>query len=159
MLALDQPAGGKSTDLARPLQRIVDIVHKRGLVVLISDMLAPAHHLERQLASLTATGHEVILFQLLDPGELRFECETSGMYRDAETDQDLYIDPRLAGPAYRQNLAEHVRAIELICRKLDISFHQLTSDRPLELALFDFLRARMQASKRVRRAGMARGHA
>src|SRR5205809_5144254 len=41
MLALEKPAGGAATDLASPLKRIVEIVAKRGLMILISDLLAP----------------------------------------------------------------------------------------------------------------------
>src|SRR5713101_4918639 len=50
MLALEQPAGGQTTDLAAPLKRIVEIVAKRGMMVLISDLLAPIQTLEKNLA-------------------------------------------------------------------------------------------------------------
>src|SRR5256714_2068647 len=39
MLALEKPATGRATDLASPLKRIVEVVRKRGLIVLISDFL------------------------------------------------------------------------------------------------------------------------
>src|SRR5947199_3045031 len=67
MLRLEQPAGGKATDLSAPLQRIVDVVKKRAVMVLISDLLAPIETLERNLCSLVACGHEVLLFNSLDP--------------------------------------------------------------------------------------------
>src|SRR6266542_2145781 len=67
MLALEKPAAGAATDLSAPLKRIVEMVTKRSLMVLISDFLAPIAVLERNLISLTASGHEVMLFQLLDP--------------------------------------------------------------------------------------------
>src|SRR6267142_4125667 len=41
MLKLEQPAVGTSTDLSGPLQRIIEVVRKRGLIILISDFLAP----------------------------------------------------------------------------------------------------------------------
>src|SRR6266498_1902377 len=62
MLRLEQPAGGMATDLSAPLQRIVDVVKKRALMILISDLLAPIETLEENLASLVACGHEVLLF-------------------------------------------------------------------------------------------------
>src|SRR3974390_2493221 len=49
MLALEKPAGGKETNLAAPLQRIVEIVRKRGLVLVISDFLAPLERFESDL--------------------------------------------------------------------------------------------------------------
>src|SRR5438034_1125436 len=45
MLALEKPAGGHATDLAAPVQRIVEIVRKRGVIVLLSDFLAPIERL------------------------------------------------------------------------------------------------------------------
>src|SRR5206468_3163195 len=52
MLALEKPAGGAATDLAAPLKRIVEIVAKRALMILISDLLAPIETLEKSLLSL-----------------------------------------------------------------------------------------------------------
>src|SRR6266704_2825518 len=67
MLALEKPAAGAATDLTAPLKRIVEIVAKRGMMVFISDLLAPLEALEKNLVSLMACGHEVVLFQILDP--------------------------------------------------------------------------------------------
>src|SRR5438876_7611707 len=69
MLALEKPAAGTATDLSAPLKRIVEIVNKRSLMVLISDFLAPTATLGKNLTSLAACGHDVLLFQLLDPAE------------------------------------------------------------------------------------------
>src|SRR4029453_14415245 len=49
MLALEKPAEGQATDLTAPLRRIAELVRKRGLVVLISDLLAPIDKLETSL--------------------------------------------------------------------------------------------------------------
>src|SRR5258708_2764188 len=46
MLALEKPAGGQATDVGAPLKRIVEMVRKRGLIVLISDLLAPLERLD-----------------------------------------------------------------------------------------------------------------
>src|SRR5436190_14031993 len=65
MLALEKPATGRTTNLAAPLKRIVEIVRKRGLLVLLSDFFAPIDRLEPDLTSLAACGHEVIVSQVL----------------------------------------------------------------------------------------------
>src|SRR5437773_7910211 len=94
MLNLEKPPGGTQTDLTRPLKRIVEIVTKRGLMVLISDLLAPIDALEKNLASLGACGHEVIVFNVLDPVELSFSFDKASLFHDMESGRDLYIDPR-----------------------------------------------------------------
>src|SRR5436853_5228638 len=89
MLRLEQPAGGKATDLAVPLKRIIETVKKRALMVLISDLLAPIETLEKNLTALTASGHDVLLFHILDPAELGFHFEKAVMFHDVESERLL----------------------------------------------------------------------
>src|SRR6266498_1227434 len=106
--------------------------------------------LEKNLASLTASGHEVLLFHLLDPAEVNLRFDRAALFLDSESNRELYIDPVAARSEYQRKLSAHTTATRGICDKLGISYHQMTTDRPLELALFDFLRSRMQ--RRGRRA-------
>ena len=89
MLALEKPAGGAATDLTTPLKRIAEMVTRRGLMVLISDLLAPIDTLDRNLGSLVASGHEVMVFQLFDPQEMNFRFETATLFEDMESGRDL----------------------------------------------------------------------
>jgi uncharacterized protein (DUF58 family) len=144
MLALEQPASGRSTDLTAPLKRIVEVIRKRGLIVLLSDFLAPIEALEPALISLAACGHEVIIFQVLDPAEQTFEFGPASMFEDVESGRTLFIDPNAARKDYLRKLETHCATLRNICQRLGISFNSLGTDRPLELALFDFLRQKMQ---------------
>ena len=150
MLALEKPAGGKATDLTAPLKRIVEMVKRRALMVLISDLLAPIDTLEKNLTSLGACGHEVVLFHVLDPAELSFNFEQAALFHDVETGRDLYIDPAAARRDYVGKLAQHCAAARAACEKLGIAYRRVSTDEPLELALFDFLRERMQRGKLTR---------
>jgi uncharacterized protein (DUF58 family) len=151
MLALEKPAAGVNTDLATPLERIAELTRKRGMIVLISDLLAPAETLEKPLSLLTTSGHEVIVFQLMDPAERSFEFANPSRFLDLETGRDLFIDPALARPEYLRKLSEHLEAVRGICQRLGASLVQLDTAHPLELALFDFLRSRAGRGKLVRR--------
>jgi uncharacterized protein (DUF58 family) len=153
MLALEKRGTGHETNLNSPLRRVSELVRKRGLVVLISDLLAPVDQLETSLGRLTAAGHEVILFQVLDPNELAFDFHNAMLFQDVETGRDLYLDPEAVRPEYQRKLAEHSDGVEKICRRLGISFHRVTTDHPLELCLSDFLRSRRSRGKLVRRRG------
>jgi len=152
MLALEKPAAGSATDLAAPLKRIVEIVRKRSLMVLISDLLAPIENLESNLAVLTATGHEVLVFQMFDPAELAFQFSQPVMFQDVESSRELFIDPLSARKTYLARLAAHNETVLATCRKLGVAHRQHATDQPLELALYDFLRERMQRGKFVKRA-------
>src|SRR5205085_2672607 len=103
-IALEKPAAGRATDLASPLERITALVRKRGLVILLSDFLAPLDRLEHDLLALTACGHEVTVFQVLDPAELNLGLDQAALFEDVETGRTLYLDPASARGAYVKKL-------------------------------------------------------
>lgn len=144
MLALERAAVGTATQLAPPLRRIAEIVRRRGLIVLISDFLAPLDRLETELMGLAACGHELVVFQLLDPAELTFDFGQAAMFEDLESGRTLFIDPAAARSEYLANLERHGAALQQCCQRLGASLHRIDIARPLELALFDFLRSRMR---------------
>jgi uncharacterized protein (DUF58 family) len=151
MLALEKPAAGQATDVGAPLKRIVEIVRKRGLMVLISDFLAPLERVEQNLSALAACGHEVLVIQVLDPVELNFDFKDPAMFQDLESGRVLFIDPGSARREYLRKMEAHGAALRVSCQKLGVSWQALATNRPLEMALFDFLRERMQQRSKGQR--------
>lgn len=151
MLALEKPASGQTTDLGAPLKRIVQVVRKRALIVLLSDFLAPVERFEQNLSVLAACGHEVLVIQVLDPAELTFGFTHPSMFQDVESGRVLFIDPGAARREYLRKLEAHQAGLRASCLRLGISFQGLATHRPLELALFDFLRERMARRKTAQR--------
>jgi len=123
------------------------------LMVLISDLLAPADRLESDLIALTACGHDVIVFQVLDPAEVTLKFNAASLFEDLESGRTVFIEPGAARKEYVGKLESHCAALRAACQRLGIGYHRLATDRPLELALFDFLRERMQRGRRIRRVG------
>jgi uncharacterized protein (DUF58 family) len=157
MLSLEKPAAGRSTDLAAPLKRAAELLRKRGLVVLISDLLASPTELEAPLALLTAAGHEVLIFQILDPSEIDFKFDAAARFRDVESERELYIDPVLARADYLRKFAEHDTALTTLTQKIGAHRRTLTTSEPLDVALFDFLKTRSERGRMVRRRGQPVG--
>ena len=151
MLALEKATAGTTTDLITPLNRAVELTRKRGLMILISDLLCPVERLENSLAAFGACGHEVVVFHVLDPAEVKFDFDKTSLFLDVESGRELYVDPVLARKDYLRQFNAHNEGIEATCRKLGAAYHRMTTDRALELALFDFLRGRMQRGKFVQR--------
>lgn len=156
MLALEQPAAGRGTDLRLPLRRILESVRKRGLVVVLSDFLSPAEQLDTDLMALGASGHEVVVFQILDPAEVEFGYDSPAVFEDAESGNTLFIDPGSARKEYRRRFEAHGAELESRCRSLGMWFGRVVTTRALELVLFDFLRARMARGRTARVGGMSR---
>lgn len=159
MLLLDRPAAGTSTTLLKPLERAAELLGKRGAVVLVSDLLAPLDGLSQQLASLTSRGHEVTIFQVLDPTEVRFEFADPALFVDVESGKELYVDPLATRASYLRRFEEHQAALQEIADRLGIDLVRLTTERPLEQALFDFIQARSRRGRPTRRKAMSSGSA
>ncbi len=161
MLSLERPATGDATRLEIPLEQIARTVTRRGLIVLISDMLAPLDTLELNLGCLRSQGHEVALLRVLDPAELDFAFDQPALFRDPESGRELFVDPAAVRREYLRRFEEHQQAVEKACAKFGIQCLTFRTDRSLELALFDFLRARMRRGERNvrRRASQAGGRA
>lgn len=152
MLALEKPGAGKTTDLGIPLQRLAELARKRGLIVVVSDFLAPAERLERDLAALAACGHELVVFQVLDPAEATFSFENPSLFEDVESGRAIFIDPAAARKEYLHKLEVHCTGLRAVCDRLGAACYRLETTRPLELALFDILRQRMQRRRTRRHA-------
>lgn len=144
LVALERAANGQATHLARPLEQIADRLNKRGMLVLISDLLAPLETLEVSLGSLAARGQEVIVFHVLDPEELNFDYGAPEMFEDLESRERLYVDPAAIRAEYLARFGRHLESIEAICSRLGLTYHRLPSNSPLELALPEIVRIRMQ---------------
>ncbi|UCD48659.1 MAG: DUF58 domain-containing protein [Phycisphaerales bacterium] len=151
ILALEAQPHGRATDLGPPLQRLAQMLTRRGLVVLISDLLASIDRLERDLGYLAAGGHDVVLFQILDPTELSFDFDAPALFRDIESERDIYVDPSAAQRGYQRLLSKHLAQTKSICQTRGVDYHLFATDRPFDLALLDFLQHRMRLRKQVRR--------
>lgn len=160
MTTLESSLGGRSTDVTAPIDQIAQLARKRGLVVLISDLLAPIDALEKSLGYLRSHGHEVLVLRVLDRTELDLSIDEPLLMQDLESGRELYIDPEATRQQYRERFEEHARQIEESCQNLGIDLFQLVTDQPLELALYDFLQARLRVGRQViRRSASAWGGA
>ncbi len=156
MVALERSLAGKATDITAPLERVARTVTRRGLIVLISDLLAPIENLKTNLGFLTTRGHDVVLLRVLDPQEIDFSFEQPALFHDLESDRRMYVDPETARQSYQQRFQQHEQGVEQACRDLGVDYFRMVTDQPLELGLFDLLHARMRRGRSTRRRGASR---
>ncbi|MCH7685262.1 MAG: DUF58 domain-containing protein [Planctomycetes bacterium] len=148
LVALERQVGGAETDLIQPLEQIAERVSKRGMLILISDLLAPVDQFETNLGYLRARGHEVLLFHIIDPAELSFEFDQPMLFEDAESRREIYVDPSKAREGYLRKLEAHLAGVRASCERLGITYRQFSTDTPLESALSEFLRSRLHKTGR-----------
>jgi uncharacterized protein (DUF58 family) len=150
MLLLDRPPDGRHSAVGAALDEVARLQRRRGMVVLISDLLLPAAECERPLAALRAAGHEVLVLQVLDPQERTLALAGPARLRDLETDAVLDVDPRAAGERYRRAMEAHIEELRRMCARLGIERHLLLTDTPLDRALLAVVGERAARARRRR---------
>lgn len=139
LIELERPAQGSHTNFVHPLKHAIETIKKRGLVVLISDLLSPTEELNTHLGYLRAKGHEVALFQILDPAEIHLNFSETAIFEDLESGERIALNPKAAQANYQEQLNQHLEEIQSMCRKQGVHYHKLTTDTSLEVGLSDFL--------------------
>ena len=143
---LDRPVQGQMTDLAFPVTQLANTVSKRGLVILVSDFLAPAEQVISSLKYLAARGHDLILLRVLDPTEVDFKFDQAAMFVDAESGDKLYVDVNSAIESYQSLFSEHENQIVSFAQNYGIEFHRITTDTPFGDALLKVIQYRQQVA-------------
>ncbi|WP_372723301.1 DUF58 domain-containing protein [Novipirellula sp.] len=154
LVALSRPLSGKGTDIDSPLKQIANLVGRRGLVIMISDLLTPTESLRTNLAYLRSRGHEVVILRTLDPAEVDFQLESPSMVLDMETGREIYLDPEVAAAQYQEQFAEHRKQLQIVCSSLGVSLHEIVTREPLHDSLFHLLNSQQRRSRGTARAGM-----
>jgi uncharacterized protein (DUF58 family) len=141
LVSLERIQQGASTSLEKPLDKIAQTVRRRGLVIFISDLLAPVEQLQQHLAQLRGRGHEVLVLRVLDRGEMTLQISEPTLVEDLETGRKIYIDPATAADQYQQRFEVHLSQIQRACDALGCRFRTMVTDQPLDDALFELVHA------------------
>ena len=84
-------------------------------------------------------GHEVIIFHVLDPQEVKFNFKERIRFKDLESTQEIITDPRQLQKNYRKKIKEFMDFYKLECGKLRIDYVPLSTDQSLDVALSEYL--------------------
>ncbi|GBE29939.1 VWA domain containing CoxE-like protein [bacterium BMS3Bbin04] len=124
------------------LHRVAERVGRRGLVILISDLLDDPEKVMSGLHHFRHMGHEVIVFQVLDDRELDFAFDREARFEEMETKQSMTASPWQVRDAYQREMADFLEQIKSGCSRHNVRHHLITTSTPLEEALVSFLLAR-----------------
>lgn len=145
LVTLDRLQVGAQTNVAKPLKDLAEAIRKRGLVVLISDLLDNPDRVLQGLKHFRYRGTEVIVFQVLDPAELRFPFEHAARFRDVETREEVLAVPGAVREQYLRAITELQDRYRRELQLAGIDFVTLDTSVPLETALTSYLLTRRRA--------------
>jgi uncharacterized protein (DUF58 family) len=139
-LSAGQP-GGK-TKLAPVLHELAERIKRRGLIILLSDLLDKPADVLSGLQHFRHRHHEVIVFHILDPDEIEFPYTDASTFVDLETGAQLTTEPWEIAARYRQNLEAWRAQYARSCREQRIDYVPLDTRTPFDRALLAYLEKR-----------------
>jgi uncharacterized protein (DUF58 family) len=142
--AIERAQPGAKTDFVKPLFRIAERLRRRGIVIVISDLYDAPENVMSGLRHLAFRGNDVIVFQILDPVELRLDFAEAAQFVDMETRAEMHVIPDFVRQEYRRILRSQIAEYEKECRKDRMDFALIDISQPLDSALFTYLTRREQ---------------
>jgi len=130
------------TDASVAFHELADRIKRRGLVIVISDLLDDPDKMLLGLKHFRHRRHEVIVFHVLDPFERNFAYKSEARFKDMETGKELLTDPWQIRAAYMERLGDYLEWISKSCRDSHIDYHLLDTSVPFDRALFGYLAKR-----------------
>jgi uncharacterized protein (DUF58 family) len=149
MLDLMASARGEPrTDMAKSLAGVCGSLRRRGLVVVVSDLLDDEERVLAGLRSLRSRRHDVVVFHVLDRDEVTFPFDRMTRFEGMESPSpELLCDPKALRAPYLAALDGFRRAVRAGCLAERIDYVPLDTGTPLDVALSGYL-ARRAASMR-----------
>lgn len=136
---MQNTASSAATDVAQTLHQMAERIHRRGLVMLFSDLLDEPQKIISGLKHFRHNNHEVIVFHLLDPLERSFNFRQDALFIDLESGEKMTTQPWHIRGDYRRLMAEHIETLRRQCRENRIDYLLIDTAQPFDTALLEYL--------------------
>ena len=143
--AIDRAEPGTGTHYAAPFEKFHEFQKGRGLVTMISDFYFDPDAMLDAVRPLAYQGQDVLLLQILDPGELEPKLRESALMEDLETKERMEVSPTFMNARYRERIHAHIDALEKSAMRAGADYYLCRTDQPLGDVLrryFNFRRRR-----------------
>jgi uncharacterized protein (DUF58 family) len=141
---LDELQPGGETDVAGPMNALADSQKRRGLMVVISDLLDNVDAIKSALQRFRFQGHDIMVFHVMDDAELNFPFSTMTQFKDLETGVATLVSPEATRTVYMKELGRFLTTMEKACADVKADYKLFNTKTPLEVALSEYLYRRSQ---------------
>lgn len=139
---LEKTIPSNNTSTSNSLNKLVEKIKRRGLVIIISDFFDEIDQIESVLNNFRHYNHEIILFQILDPKEIEFDFNQNTNFVDLETEEEILTSPNLIKKEYRIAIQNYIESLKSICYNKKIDYNLLTTNESFDKALLKFISKR-----------------
>ena len=146
--ALVAGAPRDKTEFYPILRKVAEEAPRRGMMILISDLLADTEGLLRGLKLLRRRGHDVLVLHLLDDDELDFPFNGPTRFEGLETASRLSCNPRALRDGYLEAMSEFLQRVRRGCTNHSCDYDLIRTSQPLSAVLAAYLHRRMGMQRR-----------
>ena len=139
-IAEANPGGETSTHDA--IYELAQKIKRRGLVIVLSDLLDDPVLVVKSLRSFRYRKHEILVFQILDVDENDFPFSQSAIFKDLENGSEMIVSPRMLRDRYRAQFREFLQFYHRQLLESDIDHTVLYTNMAYDQALFAYLQKR-----------------
>jgi uncharacterized protein (DUF58 family) len=139
---LDRAEPSASTDIGLVLHELAKRVRKRGLIILISDLLDDPREVVPGLKHFRHLKHEVVVFHVLDPRETEFGFDSDATFRDMETGELMTTEPFSIRRDYVRAVDYWKAELRRECAESGVDYVPVLTSTPYDRALFSYLEKR-----------------
>jgi uncharacterized protein (DUF58 family) len=133
--ALAESGNGRASDLASALGQAARLVTRRGMVILISDLLVDVDTALPALRGLRAAGHDVTVLHVMDPAERDFTLAGEARYTDPESELDVPAAAADVRAAYRTTVDRVIEEWKERLGALGAGYEVILTDQPYAIPL------------------------
>ncbi len=142
--ALGEPGGGHASDLVTALQQAARLVPRRGLLVLISDLLVDVEPVIAALRGMRAAGHDIVVLHVMDPAEREFSLAGDATYVDPESGQSVVATASVVRSAYAATIDRVLEEWRTALGALGASYAVVSTAAPFAEPLRELFAARQR---------------
>lgn len=144
LIALQHLRASNKTGAGKSLHQIADRIRRRGLVIVISDLLDNPDEIIAALKHFRHKKNEVIVMQVLDPLERSFAFGEDAMFKDMETAEQMMTQPWQIQKAYRSAMRDFLERYKKECRENYVDYVLLDTQTTFDTALVEYLSKRQK---------------
>jgi uncharacterized protein (DUF58 family) len=144
---LDANPPRSKTDPGSVLRMIAEENFRRGLVVVVSDLLGDVKSTLRGLRLLRQRGHDVLVLHVMDDDELDFPFDGPTRFEGLELPDHLNCNPRALREGYLEAVERFVSSLRHGCARDAVDYELIRTSQPMDAALAAFLSRRLAARK------------
>ncbi len=127
------------TDVANTLHEMAERIHRRGLIIILSDLYDEPENVISGIKHFRHKKHEVIVFHILDPMEINFNFNRNALFQDMETGEKLTTQPWHIKAEYQKRVKQFIENYKRQCRLNQVDYVPLDTSQDFNYALMEYL--------------------